>query len=117
MNDGISNRRSAANDYLHQIVFNQQLLHKLKKWCKVSSQVKAKSCKMKPCKMKPAAGLILPRIHKLKTTGGKIQNLKLLNPQTFCMEGRCLTLTQTGPPAVFLSSTINKLHYTVFSQI
>ena len=61
--------------------------------------------------MRPAAGLILPHIHKLKTTGGKIQILTLLNPQTFCTEGQCLTLKQTAPPAVFLCGTINKLHY------
>jgi len=72
---------------------------------------KRNHAKMKPRKMRPAAGLVLPHIHKLKTTGGKIQIVTLPNPQTFCMEGQCLTLHQTGPPAAFLSGTINKLHY------
>jgi len=66
---------------------------------------------MKPRKTRPAAGLILRHIHKLKTTGGKIQIVMLLNPQTFRMEGQCLTLHQTGPQAAFLSGKNNKLHY------
>jgi len=45
INDGVSNTRSVATDHLCQIVLNQQLLCKFKKWCKFSSHVKTKSCK------------------------------------------------------------------------
>jgi len=104
VNDGVSNTRSVATDHLCQIVLNQQLLCKFKK-------SKQNHAKMKPHKTRPAAGLILPDIHKHKTTGGKIHIVTLLNSQTFCMEGQCLTHHQTGTPAAFLSGTINKLHY------
>lgn len=68
---------------------------------------KRNHAKIKPRKTRPAAGLILLHIHKLKTTGGKIWIVMLPNPQTFCMEGQCLTLHQRGPPAAFLSGTTN----------
>jgi hypothetical protein len=39
---------SADTDHLCQIVLSQKLSRKFEKWCRFSSYVKVKSCKMRP---------------------------------------------------------------------
>jgi hypothetical protein len=45
---------SAATDHLYQIMLNQKLLHKFKKWDEFSSSVEANHAKKKSHKMRPA---------------------------------------------------------------
>ena len=57
---------SVTTDHLCQTAINRTLLHKFKKWCKSSSQVKAKLYKENSHKMRPVCTIEKPEINMLK---------------------------------------------------